>query len=136
MKYQPAMWNRPNITTSPLRPGEPSSCSRAIARSQLARCESNAALLTPVDPLVRKIAHGSSELPTRGCAVVAAPWSQSAVVVTTGTPSGEVIERAASSCVWCVTTTRGRRYSTALAASDSVKPGLIGASAAPSFVTP
>ena len=70
------MWNRPNITTSPLRPGDPSSASRAIARSQVARCESIAALETPVDPLVRKIAEGSSLLPTRGSGAVDAPSSQ------------------------------------------------------------
>ena len=29
MKYQPAMWNSPNMTTSPARPGEPASASRA-----------------------------------------------------------------------------------------------------------
>ncbi len=66
MKYQPAMWNRPNMTTVPRRPGAPSSTSRWTARSHVARCESTAPFDTPVEPLVRNTLLASSLLPDAG----------------------------------------------------------------------
>ena len=136
MKYQPAMWNRPNITTVPRRPVAPSSTSRWMARSQAARCESTAPFDTPVEPLVRNTLLASSLLPTRGSAAVDAPSDQPVTVTSTSSPSGSATARATSSCSGCATTTRGWSTSSADAASGSVKLGLIGAIAAPSLLVP
>src|SRR5437763_6336244 len=124
------MWKNPNMTTSPARPGEPSSVSRATARSQLARCDSTAAFATPVDPLVRNTAQGSSAVPTRASGVDAGPVSQSSTVTMTSTPSGPAAVCAQSALDGCATTIRGRKYSIALAASLSVNVGLTGEDAA------
>ena len=68
-----------------------------MARSQVARCESSAALATPVDPLVRKIADGSSLVPTRGSGALDAPSSHAGDVTTTRRPIESAIDRAGSS---------------------------------------
>src|SRR5215213_2474334 len=90
----PAMWNRPNITTYPRRPVAPLSTSCSMARNHAARCDTIAPLDTPVDPLVRKMLLMSSDVPTRGGAVVDPDACQPSSVTITATPSGSATARA------------------------------------------
>ena len=129
------MWNRPNITTTPRRRGSRHRRRRAGSPGATRRgVTARAPFDTPVEPLVRNTLLASSLVPTRVGVVVerrVEPSGRGHDHVES--PSGSATARATSSNSGWATTSRGCSISSAAAASGSVKLGLIGARAAPSF---